>query len=971
MGSARIPFSAGAVCLFFLILLFSPVAELFATHLRAGQITVKRDGCTRTVTILIEVYTNTVGTEVLFGGGSGDDPDILDFGDGTDPFLVPQQENQFPAGLNPNGGNAVAYASYTITHTYSAAGRYIISYREPNRNAGVLNMDNSIGTYFYIETEIRIDAAIGCNSTPVLSVPPIDRACPGQMFTHNPGAFDPNPQDVLTYRLVPNKSDRGVQVSHYRDPNHIDFYNGADYNNDTREGGGGPPEFKIDSIKGTITWNAPWTVGEYNIAFEIVENRRINGVWFPIGFVRRDMQIIVEDCENNRPDLFIPEDTCVVAGAKIVDTITATDEDGHDVMIQAFGQILDNASQIFPSPASLSPDPAIFQDQPAEATFTWQTICQHVRARPYQVVFKATDKPPGSTTAANLATFKVWQITVVGPKPVLHDPVPNADRSVSLAWDPYQCQQATQMQIWRKVEETNFDPECETGMPPNLGYELIKTVPISQTAYLDNNGGAGLSPGAQYCYRLVAVYPLPDGGESLVSDEKCIEPFPIEIPLLTKVSVMQTDAAAGEIQLEWIQPPDYVLQPGHVLTYTIRRGTGFTRGADVQTVATGLTALDRLDQGLNTENLVYNYSVQMFDDGVLIGESPVASSVRLEAEAQVGAIKLTWAAVVPWSNQITDFPKHIIRRGGENDLDADLVTIDTVDVTNGFEYIDDNAPNPDEVYCYKIETIGGYGNPAIPQWIRNFSQKLCVQPGDDVVPCPPLVVEPEAGRCEEYIATLACGNTDFSNTIRWHKPSEECGNDVLYYKVYYSNSANGEWTVLNGKVRDTVYVDQQLSSFARCYRITAVDRTLLESEFSEPICIDNCPYFELPNVFTPNDDGCNDIFSAFQEKNSGENGGGGIDCKNVQDIRLRCPRFVTSVVFKVFNRWGGEVYEYQSAESNQEDAIFINWDGRSDDNRELSSGIYYWVAEVTFNMIDPKRRHKTYKGWVHIVRGEN
>lgn len=964
----RTPFFAGMSCLLFLIFFFIPLAELFATHLRAGQITVRRDGCTRTVRILIEVYTKNVPNGVLFGG----EQDILDFGDGTAVQLVPVQQNIILPELNPDGGTSVGYAFYTIEHTYSAGGRYIISYREPNRNGDVLNMTNSIGTYFYIETELRIDPAIGCNSTPILSVPPIDRACPGQMFTHNPGAFDPNPEDVLTYRLVPNKSDRGKEVENYRDPNVSEFYTGIDYNTESKEGGGGPPEFSIDSIKGTITWNAPWNVGEYNIAFEVIENRFKNGAWIPIGFVRRDMQIIVEDCENHRPELIIPEDTCIVAKEKLEETITATDEDGHPVMIQAFGQILDNASLIFPSPASVTPDPAIFQSQPAEANFTWQTVCDHVRERPYQVVFKATDNPPGNTEA-NLATFKVWLITVVGPKPEFTpEVVDNTNRTVQLNWEPYDCQNASQMQIWRKVESTTYNPDCETGLPPNLGYQLINTIPIKNgttpvTTYLDNNGGAGLSPGAQYCYRLVAVYPQPKGGESLVSEELCVDPFPITIPLLTKVSVMQTDEAAGEIQLEWIQPPDFVVQPGHVLTYNVRRGSDFTRGADVQTVATGLTQLDYLDQGLNTENFVYNYSIQLFDNGVLVDESPVASSVRLEAEAQDKKIKLTWSAVVPWSNQIAEFPKHIIKRGPGNSLDADLVTIDTVDVTNGFEYIDEGPLDQDETYCYKIETIGGYGNPAIPQLIRNFSQKLCTQPGDDIDPCPPIVLAPEGDRCEKFFAEQGCSGDEFVNTIRWNRPTEECGNDILYYWVYYSNSATGEWTRVNANIRDTVYVDRNLNSFARCYRIRAVDRTLNESELSEPICFDNCPYFELPNVFTPNGDGCNDIFSAFKPADGSENPD--ISCTNVLDINTRCPRFVTSVVFRVFSRWGNEVYEYNSAEATleTEDAIYINWDGRDKNNRELSNGIYYWVAEVTFNMIDPKKRHKTYKGWVHVI----
>ncbi len=949
-----------------------PVAEALATHLRAGQITVKRDGCTRKVTILIEVYTNTVGTSVLFGG----DQDYLDFGDGTKAVLVPQQPNIFLPDLNPDGTNAVAYSFYTIEHIYAGPGVYTISYREPNRNEGVLNMDNSVNTTFYIETKIIIDPAVGCNNTPILKVPPIDRACPGEAFTHNPGAYDPDPGDVLTYRLVPNKSDRGTLVINYRDPNAREFYKNMDYEH-ASEDGLTPPVFEIDSLDGTITWDAPGMVGEYNIAFEIIENRRKNGVWYQIGFVRRDMQIIVEDCDNNRPDLEVPEDICVVAGESISNLeITATDPDGHDVMIQAFGQILD-AGNI--SPAVLTPSPAVFQDSPASAYFSWNTTCTHVREIPYQVVFKATDKPPVSDRA-NLATFKVMHITVVGPKPVFQAPVVNtAARSVTLNWQSYACSQpppsnpransATRMQIWRKVEASTYNPDCETGMPEGLGYELVSTIPLnpSVTSFLDNNAGAGLSPGAQYCYRLVAVYdPEKGGGESLVSEEICIDPFPITTPLLTKVSVEKTDAAAGEIQLEWVAPVDYTPNPGPI-TYNILRGNGFTGAPNPTPIATGLTTLSYLDVGLDTENDIFNYTVQLVDNGTIVDKSPMASTVRLEAEAQNGAIKLTWTAVVPWSNQIAAEPNHIIKRGNEGSTDASLTQYDVVNVTQGFIYIDDGKGVPlgkDETYCYKVETAGGYGNPAIPQILRNNSQMLCAQPGDDIDPCPPLVVQPDVNRCEDYIATTGCLNDEFSNTLRWERPSEECGNDVLYYEVWSANSPNGPWEVLAAKVRDTFYVDNSLArSFARCYRIKAVDRTLNDSEFSDPICVDNCPYFELPNVFTPNGDGCNDLFSAFRERATGEES----SCKNIDDIRARCPRFVQSVIFKVYNRWGHEVYEFDSGEG--ENSIYVDWDGSSTEHRELSTGIYYWVAEVTFNMLDPAKRNKTYKGWVHLIRG--
>ena len=91
----------------------------------------------------------------------------------------------------------------------------------------------------------------------------------------------------------------------------------------------------------------------------------------------------------------------------------------------------------------------------------------------------------------------------------------------------------------------------------------------------------------------------------------------------------------------------------------------------------------------------------------------------------------------------------------------------------------------------------------------------------------------------------------------------------------------------------------------------------------------------------------------------------GQDSDYLIDIRKRCARFVLKVDLKIFNRWGKEVYRYTSG---GERSIYIDWNGRDNDGRELSTGIYYYSANVTFDMVDPAKQNKTIKGWVHLVR---
>jgi hypothetical protein len=167
-------------------------------------------------------------------------------------------------------------------------------------------------------------------------------------------------------------------------------------------------------------------------------------------------------------------------------------------------------------------------------------------------------------------------------------------------------------------------------------------------------------------------------------------------------------------------------------------------------------------------------------------------------------------------------------------------------------------------------------------------------------------------------------------------------------------------------VRDTFYIDSNLPSYARCYKISAVDRAGNESELSEQYCFDNCPNYELPNVFTPNGDNCNDFFSAYSGRQSpDENGNGPCGPIDLEQQRLKCARFVESVEFVVTNRWGKHVYEYSSG---GERSIYIDWDGRDNNGNEVVAGVYYYNAKVTFNVVDPAQKVQNIRGWVQVIR---
>jgi gliding motility-associated-like protein len=86
-----------------------------------------------------------------------------------------------------------------------------------------------------------------------------------------------------------------------------------------------------------------------------------------------------------------------------------------------------------------------------------------------------------------------------------------------------------------------------------------------------------------------------------------------------------------------------------------------------------------------------------------------------------------------------------------------------------------------------------------------------------------------------------------------------------------------------------------------------------ESEFSNIVCVDNCPFYFLPNIFTPNQDGMNDLFRAFPWK------------------------FIESVDVVIHNRWGEAVFTTHDPN--------VNWDGTHFESGELlPDGVYYFTA---------------------------
>jgi gliding motility-associated-like protein len=916
---------------FFLIINFSANA----THIRAGEIRVKQLDCTNgKFSITLIMYGNTL-TPINPGGG------VLNFGDGSSITL--------PSGSfipRSDLGTSVGIYTFNIEHTYNTVGAYKISYSETNRNGGILNIQNSSDTPFFIDTSITFDKLI-CNNSPELLSPPIDRACSSLIFFHNPGAYDED-GDSLSFEIaIPLAST--TQTATYLPPNHQSFY--SNNFNSGNESGTGQPQFSINSQTGTIIWDAPGAVGEYNIAIIVNEWRRTNDVLVKIGSVRRDMQIVVEECNNRRPTLLIPQDICIYAGTTIDKNILGTDPDNDDVKIEVFSGIFSLSN----NPATFIPNPPVFQSSSPQAklSFNWTPSCSEVRNQPYQVTVKISDNP---STGPKLVQFKTWNIKVAAPPPTLsNSELDIIAKKAKITWTPYMCSNATKIVVWRKVGSYLYNPDdCVSGLPKFAGYTKIAEVSSSNAEYIDDNNGKGLAVGAVYCYRLTALFPLVGGAESKVSTEICLPPILADAPVITHVTVNKTDSQKGEMIVSWQGPYDLsqieYLKP---YEYAIFRAKGLEGENELTKIHAGnILETTFTDQNLNTLDFPYNYRIVLLAKSVnnstliTIDTSSVASSVWNSATPRENSIEVNWIAETPWSNVFQNNPWHLIYRSSEDSGVNNFVLIDSINVSeDGFYYLDKGTFQGkklvnSEFYCYRIKTRGTYGNPLIESPIENFSQVICSTIYDNIPPCKPELIITKVD-CNLFSIQTPCSQKLYSNSLNWLPPAEnECMQDTYSYQVLAANSPHEEFQLI-GTTQGTTFVENGLLKLSRCYKIAAVDRSGNVSDFSETLCFDNCPAVYLPNVFTPNGDNYNENFALYRTDHE-------------------CSRFINQVSFTVFNRWGQKII------NRQNDGVFL-WDGKDQHGDKVPGGVYYYSADVIFDVIDSEIRNKNIKGWIQII----
>ncbi|MBI5539702.1 MAG: gliding motility-associated C-terminal domain-containing protein, partial [Bacteroidia bacterium] len=97
-----------------------------------------------------------------------------------------------------------------------------------------------------------------------------------------------------------------------------------------------------------------------------------------------------------------------------------------------------------------------------------------------------------------------------------------------------------------------------------------------------------------------------------------------------------------------------------------------------------------------------------------------------------------------------------------------------------------------------------------------------------------------------------------------------------------------------------------------------------------PLCVDAYPSLEVPNSFTPNGDGMNDVFK--------------VHGKSIVEFHG-----------VILNRWGKKLYEWNNADEG--------WDGKISGS-EASPGVYYYIITAK----GKKEVDYEFKGFFYLLK---
>jgi len=238
---------------------------------------------------------------------------------------------------------------------------------------------------------------------------------------------------------------------------------------------------------------------------------------------------------------------------------------------------------------------------------------------------------------------------------------------------------------------------------------------------------------------------------------------------------------------------------------------------------------------------------------------------------------------------------------------------------------------PDSVCAGKNTTVTVLASGGKPGYLYNWS--------NGITGVNTITVAPVTDTTYSCMVTDACGNskTDSVHVIAFVSPTISFtenpkiieGGQFVGFVNTTTGATNYYWTFGNGSTSNSVNpVIQYLDS--GMYMVTLIASNMgCKDTLSDTVFVTETIF--IPNVFTPNGDGQNDVFH--------------VTMTSMKEYSI-----------EIFNRWGQRVFISDSPNTD--------WDGRSEGGVEAADGDYYYIILAT----DYDGRNYKYHGYLQLIR---
>lgn len=212
--------------------------------------------------------------------------------------------------------------------SYTNCCEWKISWSQNARNTAITT--GQAGQNFYTFATLN-KCVTPCNSSPQFTNPPVAIVCHNQDFVFNNGALDTNDVgDSLSYSFAPaliGDNTQATYISPYAPNRPLCFFGMPNVNLQW------PAGIHLDPVTGDLMFR-PTCVNQIAVVvIEVKEWRLVNGVMTVVGVTRRDMQIIVIPCPNNKvPKILPPYATEACSNQTVCISISTDDDDQNDTV---------------------------------------------------------------------------------------------------------------------------------------------------------------------------------------------------------------------------------------------------------------------------------------------------------------------------------------------------------------------------------------------------------------------------------------------------------------------------------------------------------------------------------------------------------------------------------------------------------------------------------------------------------------